>query len=113
MGQVTTFSASSTSAGGTTTLHIAGELDMATAEQMRELGDAALDDRQCRTLVLDAAELSFLDSSGLSCWMELRRRAVAGGQRVVVRSAQPQVLRILDVAGLTNYFDEGSETNPS
>ena len=65
---------------GRAVLTIVGELDLATVPSLREAGISALSEPGCRALLLDLAGLTFLDSTGLGCWIELRNRAEESGQ---------------------------------
>ncbi|MEU7690776.1 STAS domain-containing protein [Microbispora hainanensis] len=78
---------------------VEGELDLFTAPFLRdEIRDAIRDDGP--TLVLDLAELSFMDSSGLSVLIEAWRLATSEGGAVCLASPQPPVARILRTTGL-------------
>lgn len=94
----------------TSVLSISGELDMATVPQLRDLAVAELRRSECRKLVFDLARLEFIDSTGIGCWVELRNAAIADDRQVVLRSAPPQVLRILAIGGLDRLFIEGPDT---
>ena len=81
-------------------LHLAGELDCATAPRLRTAIDD-LCDRPAATLVLDLAKLTFIDSSGLhEIVAALERQREAGGQ-LVLRGPSPSTRRILDIVGLS------------
>ena len=80
--------------GGTITVAPRGELDLATAREL----EAWLDDlrRECADVVLDLAEVPFLDSSGLRVLLRARLQArrthtglrIANPTRAVRRAAQ-------------------------
>lgn len=91
---------------------LAGELDLATVAQLREAARPALDDPTCSTLVLDLAELSFLDSTGLGCWIELRNAAEDTGKELVLDAVPPSAMRTVAIAGLATLFglDGGART---
>ena len=60
-------------AGGRVELKLDGELDMATAEQLRMAVDHAIA-AATAVLVLDVAELRFADSSGIALWVSWSSR---------------------------------------
>lgn len=90
---------------GHTVLDLVGELDLAGAVIMRTAGLAALGDPACTTLVLDVSALSFVDSTGIGSWVELRSHAHQNAQHVALRGASDNLSRILTIAGLTSLFD--------
>lgn len=83
---------------------LAGELDLATVGLLREAAQPALDDPTCTTLVLELAELTFLDSTGLGCWIELRNATEDTGGSLVLENVPPSALRTLTIAGLAPLF---------
>ena len=74
---------------------LAGELDMATADDLSQLlrnpteGDGSLQ--------LDFSGVSFMDSSGLRALLEAATRRNGSGP-VVVMNPSPQVRRVLDIS---------------
>ena len=84
---------------------VAGALDVHTAIELRpavmrtaEALDAG------RELVLDLAELDFIDSSGLSVLIAAHKRCVARGARMRLVNAPAFVRRLLAVTGLKTIF---------
>ncbi len=85
-----------------------GELDLASYDDAAEALSPLFDARE--DVVLDVAELSFMDSSGIRLLIRLRQ-SIDGGT-VVVRSPQPHVARLLEIAGLPDLgmrIEGGSE----
>lgn len=72
-----------------------GELDMATADDLSQLLKAAV--LECRPVVLDFSEVSFMDSSGLRALLEAAGQTNDGGS-VVVLNPSAQVRRVLDIS---------------
>lgn len=87
-------------------LVLTGELDLAAAPDMRAAGLVALAEPDCSTLVLDVADLSFIDSTGIGTWVELRNHAIQNDQRLQLRSVSDHLARILKIGGLSALFDE-------
>jgi anti-anti-sigma factor len=85
-------------AGEDTVLRLAGELDVATAPQLRAAIDAARPRRG--TLVLDVAQLSFMDSAGLHLLLDAHAAARAAGHDVVVAGAEGPVLLAMRATGV-------------
>lgn len=83
---------------GVPRLIIAGELDLASADIVRAAIDPAIGPNVER-LDLDLARVSFIDSSGLSVFIELAAQVPL---RVV--GASPAVRRIITVTGLDDLL---------
>jgi anti-anti-sigma factor len=87
--------------GATTVLRLAGELDLATAELLRErvrilLGYGTV----LQKLVLDLAGLEFLDVTGLGALLETRRKLAATGVELSLRRPRPMVVRMVTLLNL-------------
>ena len=88
---------------GIPVLATAGEIDVYTAPRLREqLLDLAHAGHH--TVVVDLTEVSFVDSTGLGVLVSgLKRFREAGGDlRLVV--TRPQILKVLDITGLSSVF---------
>ena len=83
---------------------VVGELDLATVPPLRETAVQALHDPECSTLVLDLDGLTFLDSTGLGCWIELRNLAEDAGKQLELVSVPPSARRTVSIAGLATVF---------
>jgi anti-anti-sigma factor len=79
-------------------VHLSGELDMATAPALDEVVTSALRSRPS-ALVLDAAGLTFLDSTGIHLLMKIGQAADAIGCSLVLRSPRRAVLKVLRITG--------------
>jgi anti-anti-sigma factor len=87
--------------GATTILRLAGELDLASADLLRErvrtlLGYGTVLEK----LVLDLAGLEFLDVTGLGALLETRRKLAATGIPLTLRRPRPMVVRMLTLLNL-------------
>jgi anti-sigma B factor antagonist len=60
-------------------------------------------------VVLDLADVYFIDSSGLRSLLGASRRANERGAKVVLRGVGSEVLRLLEITGTTQHFS--IETN--
>lgn len=74
---------------------LSGEVDMANADSFLEQTMGSLDGQQAA--VLDISALTFLDSSGIRALLRLAKVRTEG---VVLRNPQPNVRKVLDVAGI-------------
>ena len=98
------FSVSAGGSGSERVLQVSGELDIASAGELRSAGEAALNDSACTALRLDLAEVSFMDSTGLGVLIGLRNSAEAGRKDLVIANPSPTVSRLLDLSGLLGVF---------
>lgn len=89
---------------GDRTLILHGELDIATApelvemlERLRHFGHA---------VTLDLAEITFMDSTGLTTIMDAHTQAERNGWSFAVRRPSPAVTRVFDLAGVRRLLGE-------
>ncbi len=89
--------------GGTLVFRLRGSLDLATAPTVRAaLTDAT--DKGGHHIVVDLAQLEFLDSTGLGVLIGAHRRATerGGSLRLVVHGGP--ISRLLNITGLIEVF---------
>jgi len=87
-----------------------GEIDIS---RVPELRDEILAVPPDRSVVLDLAAVSYLDSSGLGMLVLLRKRLARCGAAVTLVDVQPHVRRVLDITGLDRAFLFGPEPGGS
>jgi anti-anti-sigma factor len=85
-------------------LTVGGELDIATAPELRTLLDAAIDAGLSR-VVIDLRPVSFLDSVAIATLLQARRRLGEDGRLAVVVAADSYVRLIFEVAGMPQCID--------
>ena len=93
---------------GCTVVELRGDLDMATAPQLRE-GLQRLVDAGDRQLVLDMAEVAFMDSSALGTLVVMFKALRDVGGRLSLAAVQPpvhSVLRITSVDRVISLYDD-------
>jgi anti-sigma B factor antagonist len=78
---------------------VRGDLDMATAGQLRDCVLTLFDEGE-RTIVIDLAGATFADSSGLNAIVWSAHRFEEEGGTVTLRAPSPSVARTLEVSGL-------------
>ena len=86
---------------GVTFLAVTEDVDVATADELREAGRAALTNA-CGTLRIDLAEMTFLDSTGIGALISIRNHADRA--TLILENPPPQVRKILEITGLTDLF---------
>ena len=95
---------------GQTILVLHGELDMATESQLRDVAMAQLGVSGLAKLGLDLADITFLDSSGISVLVDLRNHANDRGIDLEILAVSQRAARILTIVGLAEAF--GIPPNP-
>lgn len=84
---------------------VKGELDMAIANEFKEVLQEAMDKNRSRYLMLDFAEVSFIDSSGLGVILGRYRELALLGGKIIIRNANMQVYRLLVASGLNRVIE--------
>ena len=84
---------------GRTVLTVAGEIDMASSPQLR----ACLRNLS-GIVVVDLAEVTFLDSSGLSAFVSEWKRLREESGDLRLRAAQANVRQVIEITGLTEML---------
>ena len=88
---------------GTTVLTAVGEIDRDSSKDLREAAKQALR-RGRRHLVLDLANVTFCDSSGLSLFVDLHRQAGAAGGTLRLAAPGAELRSMLRVTYLDQLF---------
>lgn len=91
-------------ATGQDVLVITGDVDLATAHEFVAAADAWTASGRSGPVRLDLSGVTFLDSTGISALLEIRRAAASVGTEVVVVGQSAAVDRVLAVAGITDLF---------
>jgi anti-anti-sigma factor len=89
--------------GGTLSLVLSGELDLASAPDLeRELaaGEATSPSR----ITIDLSDLGFMDSTGLQALLRARERAAATGYALSLRRGPHQVQRVFELTKTVDAF---------
>jgi anti-anti-sigma factor len=85
-------------------LLLRGELDMSSAPLLaRELESAARS--RPEELVLDLAELTFMDVTGLRTILEAARRARRYGGAVIIANPMPHIIRLLELTAIDQTLE--------
>lgn len=96
---------------GVTTVTLSGELDVATAPELRESLLQVSRSLGC-DVVVDVDDLSYLDSTGISALVMSCKRVRSEGGRFAVSNASGSVLRVFELTGLVEYFQADGLTEP-
>jgi anti-anti-sigma factor len=86
-------------APGSSVVRLPAEVDLASAPELRDEMLAALN-RDGVHLVVDALDVTFMDSSGVNALVRARERAATLGGSLHVVTQHPAVRRVLQITGL-------------
>jgi anti-anti-sigma factor len=90
---------------GSVTVRLSGEFDMAGCQDF-EAAMRALSGNRPRELVIDIADLTFIDSSGIRALIESKHRAENEGLALLVRVPEKgQVRQVLELTGVDGLLD--------
>src|SRR5437879_4641644 len=89
---------------GVTEIIVAGELDLANSSILREVVDMCCDRNGVKTLIVDVAELSFIDATGLDALWSAQETMRSSGGTLYLREPSQAVERILNVTKLGDEF---------
>ena len=88
-----------------------GELDQSCAEKLRNDIDAAFLRSCAKDLVLDFANVSFMDSSGIGVIIGRYKQVKALGGKTMLIRPQPQVEKLLELSGIKKMIACSQEVN--
>jgi anti-anti-sigma factor len=88
---------------GQAVVDVGGELDVHTCGTLEEAVQQAITDGG--DVIVDLADVTFVDSSGLRTLIGLHRSAEERGGRLVLREPSRPLLRLLDLTGLQDTFN--------
>lgn len=90
--------------GSTLVTRIKGELDLNTADELRNKLDTALKNSAARNLICDFSGVSFIDSSGLGVLIGRLKNLETLGGSITIKNPRPSVYRILELSGLNKVM---------
>jgi anti-sigma B factor antagonist len=105
------FSTEVTESEGATAIHVRGEIDMTTAERLRDAIEPLMGPKQ--TIILDFSEVRFMDSSCLNVLVQARGRLTENGGSLILRNPSTAARRLLTVTGATDLLETDARDHPS
>jgi anti-anti-sigma factor len=89
----------------TATVHVSGDVDLATVVQL-EVAIAAAAGDDAATVLVDLAEVGFIDSAGINTLLKARRTADGRGVRFAIVNATGIVREVLDLTGVLAHLSD-------
>ena len=93
----------------TVVVHLAGELDVATAPVLENALAGVIEDQGNLAVQLELGEMVFIDSTGLSILADALRRLREKGGDLSLANIRPETLKVFDIVGFTRIFDISPE----
>jgi stage II sporulation protein AA (anti-sigma F factor antagonist) len=90
--------------GPTALLRVEGELDAATAPVLDEALRRAAAEGAGERVILDFANLTFVDSAGLSVLVAAHKRLQGEGTELVISAPSAAVRRLFAIAGIDRFL---------
>ena len=90
--------------GDALVLSIRGEIDLHNSPELRVEIFAYLNRQRPRRLVLDLADVPYIDSSTLAVFVEALKRVLKEGGKVFLVGLQPRVKGLIEIARLSSIF---------
>jgi anti-anti-sigma factor len=93
---------------GHSDIRVTGEVDLATAPELRRRLDAVIA-AGTGNIDVDLSDVAFLDSSGLAVLLAAHQAACDEHRRLTVRHPSKPVLRVLQVSGTVSVLMDGGK----
>ena len=89
--------------------YLRGEVDILSSPELQaSLNDAVADDMD---LLIDCADLTFIDSSGIAVLVRTQQMLAARGRRLRIVNARVSTERLFQVTGLTELLHPDTRTD--
>ena len=98
----------STGADGTVTVLVAGEIDMSSTEDLGALLTRVLTSSAPARVVLDMAQVRFMDSTGINVLVQAYRLAQQTAGTITVINPNPMIVKVMRITGILPIFTAGS-----
>jgi anti-anti-sigma factor len=102
------FSTRVTREGDATVIHVAGEIDIATCERLRDAIEPHLGPQQA--IILDLSGVEFMDSSCTTVLVQARGTLTADGGSLFLRNPSVAAHRLVTISGLEDILQADADT---
>lgn len=90
--------------GDRATLKLSGRFDFHSHRDFRSAYEQLLESNTVRDIVVDFADVDYLDSSALGMLLLLREKADGAGKNILLSSLKGTVKQVLDIANFGKLF---------
>lgn len=88
----------------TKVVHISGELDEVSIEQLKGAIDPLLNDTSVTQLIFDFGKLEFINSKGIGYLVSVQTHLAKDGRSMAIAAAPEPVMDVISLVGLTNII---------
>lgn len=88
----------------TKVVHLEGELDEITTEQLQQIINPLLNDQTIKTLIFDCSGLHFINSKGIGFLVEIHTHLSKDGRVLILIGASEAVMDVISLVGLTSII---------
>lgn len=88
---------------------IKGDIDHHSASPLRQSIDKSMKEFKCRHLVLDFAEVGFMDSSGIGVVLGRYKKLVKTGGQLYISGCTVYIEKLLDMAGVFSLVGKAAD----
>ena len=85
-------------------VHLTGELDEVTVEEVRKYVDPLLADTNVHQLIFDFTNLKFINSKGIGYLVSVHTHLTKNGRSLIMAAAAESVMDVISLVGLTNII---------
>jgi anti-anti-sigma factor len=91
---------------GIAVVRVEGEIDVATAPQLRSFLAEVINTDRAAGLSVDLDRVTFLDSTGIGVLISAHHRLAEGGGKLTLRRPGEAIARTLGIVGLDDWIEE-------
>lgn len=81
-----------------------GEVDLLSISGLRNSMKDYLEKDNCKTVIIDLADVPYIDSSGVSLLLSIQKMSEKNGKEFIIKSPSEPVQNILQLVKLDSYF---------
>ena len=90
--------------GNTASIILSGGMDYSTQEEIRNANNKALSANGVKEILVNFAEVTFLDSSAIRALLMLQKQADANGKSLVLLNCKDSIRETFEVGGFDKMF---------
>lgn len=83
---------------------VKGEVDIYSVGKFREAIERLINSKVSE-INLDCTDLTYMDSTGMGVLIELRKKTMESGQKLVIMNPRKNIKKLLDITGVTQIID--------
>lgn len=93
-----------TNKSGTMLVHLKGELDEMSVEDLRKVIEPSLNDQRVNELIFDFSDLEFINSKGIGYIVSVHTHLAKDGRSMKIANANEPVMDVISLVGLTTII---------